>query len=389
MFSFSGFFNSIILLGTLQGFIVCCLLFYSKKNKLPDRLLAKLIFLMSLASLNLYLNEIGVTNLNGLTATLSALIPMVIVMPMGPLVYFYIRSSLDPEFKMSKKHRLYFLPIIIDLVPSLTVLIFFAGVYMGMIKPIAAPWGIFIDDYNVYADIPRWISITFYLWLAANYLSDLKRKNNITNGRIAGFKWMQQFIRIFLVFQFIWLLYLVPYVIPRYTNLMLDTFKWYPVYIPLAIMIYWLGIKGYLVSHLQTVPAKKNGTSPSSSTSVNIDEIVLLLRKSMEEDKIYLNPNLNLTMVALHTQIAQKTISAVLNQHLQKSFNEFVNYYRVEAIKTKLQQAETNNLTIAGVAMECGFNSQATFQRTFKELTGMSPSEFRKQVPERPDHLSF
>lgn len=57
MFSFSGFFNSIILLGTLQGFIVCCLLFYSKKNKLPDRLLAKLIFLMSLASLNLYLHE--------------------------------------------------------------------------------------------------------------------------------------------------------------------------------------------------------------------------------------------------------------------------------------------------------------------------------------------
>jgi AraC-like DNA-binding protein len=37
----------------------------------------------------------------------------------------------------------------------------------------------------------------------------------------------------------------------------------------------------------------------------------------------------------------------------------------VEAIKTKLQEEATNNLTIAGVAMECGFNSQATFQRTF------------------------
>ncbi len=75
MLSLSGFFNSIILLGTLQGFIVCCLLFYSKKNKLPDRLLAKLIFLMSLASLNLYLNEIGITNLNGLTATLKCTDP--------------------------------------------------------------------------------------------------------------------------------------------------------------------------------------------------------------------------------------------------------------------------------------------------------------------------
>src|SRR5207342_3834034 len=132
----------------------------------PNRLLAKLIFLMSLASLNLYLNEIGITTLNGLTSTLDALIPMVIVMPMGPLVYFYIQSSLDPEFKMTKKHRLHFLPIVIDLVPSLTVVIFFAGVYSGMIRPNPAPWGIFIDDYNVYADIRRWLSITLYLVLS-------------------------------------------------------------------------------------------------------------------------------------------------------------------------------------------------------------------------------
>ena len=381
MLSFQGFLNTIILLGTLQGFIVCSLLFYSKNNRPANRLLAKLIFLMSLASLNLYLNEIGITTLNGLTSTLDALIPMVIVMPMGPLVYFYIQSSLDPEFKMTKKQRLHFLPIVIDLVPSLTVIIFFAGVYSGMIRPNPAPWGIFIDDYNVYADIPRWLSITFYLGLSARHLAALKRKNNITNGRLISFKWMQQFVRIFLVFQVIWLLYLVPYVIPRYTDFMLDTFKWYPVYIPLAIMIYWLGIKGWLVSS-HTAAAKKNGIIPSSLTTAMIEETALHLRKAMEKDKIYLNPNLNLSLLALHTGIAQKTISSVLNQHLQKSFNEFVNYYRVEAIKTKLQEEAAHNLTIAGVAMECGFNSQATFQRTFKDLTGMSPSEFRKLEPQ-------
>ncbi|HZI53207.1 MAG TPA: helix-turn-helix domain-containing protein [Chitinophagaceae bacterium] len=382
MLSFPGFLNTIILLGTLQGFIVCCLLFYSKTNKRSNRLLAKLIFLMSLASLNLYLHEIGIADLNGLTSTLDALIPMVIVMPMGPLIYFYIQSSLDPEFKMTRKQRLHFLPIIVDLVPSLTVIIFIAGVYSGMIRPNAGPWGVFIDDYNVYADIPRWISVTSYLLLSARHLSELKRKNNITNGRLTSFKWTQQFVRVFLIFQCVWLFYLVPYVIPRYTDLMLDTFKWYPVYVPLAIMIYWLGVKGYLISSRMATAAKKNGASPSSFPISMIDEIVLLLRKSMEEEKMYLNPNLNLTILSLHTGIAQKTISWVLNQHLQKSFNEFVNYYRVEAIKTKLQKETSNNLTIAGVAMECGFNSQATFQRTFKDLTGVSPSEFRKLVPE-------
>jgi AraC-like DNA-binding protein len=381
MISFSTFLNTIILLGTLQGFIICCLLFYSKKNRLGNRLLAKLIFLMSLASLNLYLNEVGFFNLNGLTSTLNALLPMVVVMPMGPLIYFYIQSSLDPEFKITKNHRLHFLPIIIDLVPSFTVIIFFAGVYQKVIRPYAKPWGIFIDHYNTYADVPRWMSITFYLWLSVRYLLTLKNKNHPGNGQMAVFKWMQQFVYIFLVFQFIWLLYLVPYVIPQYTDFMLDTFKWYPVYIPLAILIYWLGIKGYLISYQQGI-TKKNSSIPSSLSGTSIDETVSLLKKSMEDDKIYLDPNLNLNLLAIHIGIGQKTISAVLNQHLQKSFNEFINQYRVDAVKTKLQQPETVNLTIAGIASTCGFNSQATFQRTFKELTGMSPSEYRKLAPE-------
>ncbi|THU30358.1 AraC family transcriptional regulator [Niastella caeni] len=224
------------------------------------------------------------------------------------------------------------------------------------------------------------MSVTFYLLLSVKYLSNLKAKNQLSNDRLATFKWMQQFVYIFLAFQFIWLLYLIPYVIPRYTNFMLDTFKWYPVYIPLAIMIYWLGIKGYLISWQQGI-SKKNGSIPSTITGATINEVVLLLRKSMEEDKMYLNPELNLNILSMHTDIAQKTISAVLNQHLRKSFNEFINHYRVEAVKTKLQLSETSHLTIAGIATDCGFNSQATFQRTFKDLTGMSPSEYRKLAP--------
>jgi AraC-like DNA-binding protein len=377
MFSFAAFFNTVILLGTLQGFIICCLLLYSKKNRLPNRLLARLIFLMSLASLNLYGNAIGFFNLNGLTSTLNALLPMIMVMPMGPLVYFYIRSSLDPEFAVTKKHRWHFLPVLIDLVPSFTVIIFFAGVYLKVIIPRPGPWGQFIDDYNVYADIPRWLSLTFYLWLSVRYLAALKNKDQLNNGWLAIFKWLQQFVNIFLAFQFVWLLYLVPYVIPRYTNFMLETFEWYPVYVPLAIMIYWLGIKGYFISYQQAA-TKKNGSSTAVLTGTAIDETVLLLKRSMEEDKIYLDPNCSLHLLSSHTGIAQKTISSVLNQHLQKSFNEFINQYRVEAVKTKLQQPETVNLTIAGIATECGFNSQATFQRTFRDLTGMSPSEFRK-----------
>jgi AraC-like DNA-binding protein len=102
----------------------------------------------------------------------------------------------------------------------------------------------------------------------------------------------------------------------------------------------------------------------------------------MEEDQLFLNAALTLQMVAQHTGLPPKTISAVLNQHLQKNFNEYVNGYRVNLFKEKLLQEDADQLTFTGIAYDCGFSSPATFQRVFKQLTGMSPSEFRKSAPE-------
>jgi AraC-like DNA-binding protein len=314
---------------------------------------------------------------------LAQLVPLVIVMPLGPLIYFYVQSSLDPGFTITKKQRRHFYPVLVDLVPSLTILIFIAGIVTKFVKNNPGPWGAFIDNYNVYADIPRWMSVTFYVWLSIKYLSAYKQKNNgILNGHAVHFVWLRQFIKIFMVFQAIWLLFLVPYIIPKYSNWLLDTFGWYPLYIPMAILIYWLGIKGYIVSQQQTAAGKKTNSINTALSPGLIQQVITALTKAMEENKTFLNPNLNLAGMSETTGFAQKTISAVLNQHLQKSFNEFVNGYRVNAFKEKIALPEMSNLTIAGIALECGFNSQATFQRTFKELTGKSPSEFRKTVPE-------
>src|SRR4029077_20434125 len=98
-----------------------------------------------------------------------------------------------------------------------------------------------------------------YVCLSAKYLKTHQQSNNGNlNGRPGHFKWMQQFIKVFMVFQAIWLIFLVPYVIPKYSNWVLDTFDWYPIYIPMAILVYWLGIKGYIVSQQQIVADKKN-----------------------------------------------------------------------------------------------------------------------------------
>jgi AraC-like DNA-binding protein len=361
---FSGFLETLILLGSLQGVIISVILFLSKNSRQSNRILAVLIFLMSLASFNLYMTGSTWYNHSPIIIFLSNFIPMIIIMPMGPLIYFYVRSFSDPAFAFKKKYRIHFYPVLIDLVPYVTAIFYVTGLIFKFLPKHDASWGHFIDQYDVYSDIPRWFSISIYLWVANKYLKTLSHP----------IPWLKQFVRMFTVFQVIWLCYLIPYVIPRYSNKLLDFFDWYPVYIPMSILIYWLGIKGYLVSQAQNENHRSRKTSPLDKQLS--ESLVDRLKKVMEEEKLWMDPGLNLSMLSNHTGIPVKTISAVLNQHMNKSFNEFINSYRIAAIKSRLLSSTNKNLTIAGLAYECGFNSQPTFQRAFKSIQGESPSEF-------------
>jgi len=375
MASIFAFLNILVLLGALQGFIVSSLLFFSKKRLPANRILAALILLMSLACFKLY----GANNDwfgSDILRFLTELMPLIIIMPFGPLIYFYVQASTNPAFKITKKQRRHFYPVIIDLVPTIAIVLFIAGLVFRVIKNHPQPVGIFIDNYNVYADIPRWASVTFYLWLSMRHVAKVK---NSSIHQPANIKWLRQMIRVFLVFQAVWLVYLVPYVIPKYSNKLLNAVDWYPLYIPLAAIIYWLGIKGYMMAaQSMNQEVKKASVQQLPLSASVVQQAIAALKHSMEVDALYLNSALNLDMVAQHTALPPKTISAVLNQHVSKSFNEFVNEYRVNAFIRKMQQPGMDNLTIAGIAFECGFNSQATFQRTFKQVTGMSPTEYRK-----------
>ncbi len=355
-------FNTIILLGALQGFILCCLLFLSRKNRLPNKLLAWLILLISLACLKLYGMENGWFNYP-VMRWVDAIVPLIVVMPAGPLIYFYVRATLQPGFTIGRIEKRHFYAAFIDILPQITAIIFIAGVFAHVFVPDARSWGTFIDTINVYSDIPRWVSISVYVYMSLRLLS------NQPSGQ---FKWLRKLVTVFMIFQVIWLLYLIPYVMPKYTDFMLDTFNWYPVYVPLAILVYWLGIQGYIVSRTESVRVKK-GIALDHGL---VDKAISSLRSAMEKDKLYLNPALTVAMLADHTGISAKNISAILNQYLQKSFNEFVNEYRVKAIRERLLNGETRELTIAGLAYEGGFNSLPTFQRAFKSVTGQTPSEF-------------
>ena len=204
--------------------------------------------------------------------------------------------------------------------------------------------------------------------------------------------WVKTFVRVFTAFAILWLVFLVPYELPRYGDWLIDRFDWYPLYLPIVLLIYWLGVKGYFISYRPSWTGDASpavgSVPPKAALSPGIVvPAIESLRKAMEQDRLWLDPTLSLAGLARHCGIASKTLSAVLNQHLQSSFNTFVNEYRIAAFKDRLLEPESRELTIAGLAYDCGFNSLPTFQRAFKSLTGVTPKEYLQKNKVKTDQI--
>jgi AraC-like DNA-binding protein len=97
--------------------------------------------------------------------------------------------------------------------------------------------------------------------------------------------------------------------------------------------------------------------------------------------KTYLNPDLRLAELSQHFKINISTLSTLINICFDKNFNDFVNTYRIDLFKSKIDAGLLTQFTLLSLAYESGFNSKTTFNRAFKKHTGVSPSEFIAQKP--------
>ncbi|MFU1682378.1 helix-turn-helix domain-containing protein [Phaeobacter piscinae] len=62
-----------------------------------------------------------------------------------------------------------------------------------------------------------------------------------------------------------------------------------------------------------------------------------------------------------------------------RNFPSFVNSYRIEQAKHILTDPMRSDYPIQSVAYDVGFSSIGPFNRAFRSLQGMSPTEFRKR----------
>jgi len=98
----------------------------------------------------------------------------------------------------------------------------------------------------------------------------------------------------------------------------------------------------------------------------------LKLDNLFEVEKVYLDEKLTLYKLAKKIQTTDKKLSFLLNKSMNTTFYDYVNSFRVEAVKLKLVSEKSKKFTILAIAHECGFNSKASFNRIFKKSTGQN-----------------
>ncbi|MEZ4851347.1 MAG: helix-turn-helix domain-containing protein [Bacteroidia bacterium] len=73
-------------------------------------------------------------------------------------------------------------------------------------------------------------------------------------------------------------------------------------------------------------------------------------------------------------------LSQLINEKEGRNFYQFVNHYRVEEFKRRVELPESKHLSLLGLAMECGFNSKSTFNSVFKQMVGVTPSGYVRGI---------
>ncbi|MGJ8693954.1 MAG: helix-turn-helix domain-containing protein [Thalassotalea sp.] len=101
------------------------------------------------------------------------------------------------------------------------------------------------------------------------------------------------------------------------------------------------------------------------------------LNKLVNTNQLFLKPRLTLSDVSEFTGLQVRDISRAINTVTNKSFNEYINEYRIKHICQALDTCSPHSLT--RLYTDAGFSSKASFNKVFKEYTGMTPSEYKSQ----------
>ncbi|MEM8523569.1 MAG: helix-turn-helix domain-containing protein [Bacteroidota bacterium] len=343
LFFFSG-------LGVFNGLLMSLYFLFSLKPKrLPNQLFGLLILMLTMRigkSVFLYfLEDLSKIILQiGLSACVF----------IGPLLFFYIKSTLQPKIALKKSLRIH---IAILLVLTLTVGIIF-------------PYPLRPDLWN-----PLIVQGIYAIWLIYMIASALQLKTVIIDffNRSSALSTTQKWLLV--VFSTNLAICLVFHSILYFG---------FPSYIlgPITFSFVFYALLAFLLFHSKR-DLILHGEKPRYHNKKIKNEQVLELKsqldKLMNEQALYKQSNLKLDNLAQALNVTPHTLSQYLNDNVGKTFSLFVNEYRIEAACELLQT--DHQFTLEGVGHEVGFRSKSNFYASFKKIKGCTPNQFVKNLP--------
>lgn len=137
-------------------------------------------------------------------------------------------------------------------------------------------------------------------------------------------------------------------------------------------------ISGILSDSISIEPTRKY--KKSLFTDKELTRFKNRLNTLMQEDQLFLNPELSLRSLADYMNLPPNHMSQLLNEGFNQNFADYINSYRLEDFKSKLNTDSAHELTLLALAYDSGFNSKTVFNTFFKKKLGITPKAYWKQL---------
>lgn len=167
-----------------------------------------------------------------------------------------------------------------------------------------------------------------------------------------------------------------------------------------VVLLGYFGIKQVGIFHNRATSSEKKENSPLALDTLSekpnqetenvkyrkssLDEETAIaihkkLTRLMHEEKLYKDAELTLTTLAVHLNVHSNILSQVINSYENKNFYDFINDLRIDEFKKQALLGKNKKFTLLSIAMECGFNSKTSFNRNFKKVLGITPTDYLKE----------
>jgi AraC-like DNA-binding protein len=304
----------------------------------------------------------------------------------GPFLFSYISSLTNSKFNFRKSIFWHLIPFILF---NFYLIFFFqpdhilknaCSLHGGSKLDLPLPYFLFL--------IAIAISVPFYIAWSFVLLKKHKKviSENFSDIEKRTLTWLRNLITILgIAWTILVLIIFVHHVLLMFS----DSFCINGLFLTLSAFILMIGYFGlHQPAIFATLPTSapveeikvEKQYSGSSLKEDDIQQYLATLEKYMKTAKPYLNNQLTLHQLAANVNIPPHHLSRIINEYHKQNFFDFINKYRVDEFILRLSDSQYKNYSLIAIAFDCGFNSKTTFNRYFKKVTDLTPSEYKNKI---------